>query len=73
MMLNSYGVHRVRQEQKKDLLRQVASWRLQRDAGLLWGMRARRTTCRLLCRLGRALVVLGEQLEPAGQPQLAAQ
>jgi hypothetical protein len=73
MLLNSYAVHRIRQEEKRDLLRQVARWRLLRDAGLLPGMLVKRSACRLLCQLGRALVALGEQLEQYGQPRLAAQ
>ena len=73
MMIDSYAAHRVRQEENNDLLRQAARWRLQRDAGLLWGVRAKRASCQLLCQLGRALVALGEQLEQVGQPRLAAQ
>ena len=44
---------------------------LLREAGLLYGARIKRSTCRLLCWLGRALVALGEQLEQLGQPQWA--
>jgi hypothetical protein len=73
MLMNSYGIHRFRQEQKKDMLRQAARWRLLRDAGLLWGTQARQSACRMLCWLGRALVALGEQLEQVGQLRPAAQ
>jgi len=72
MMMNSYAVHRIREEEKKDLLRQVDRWRLLRDAGLLPETVIKRSTCRLLCQLGRALVALGEQLEQYGEPRLAA-
>jgi hypothetical protein len=55
------------------MVREVARWRLRRDAGLIWQMQFKRSTCRILCRLGRALVVLGKQLEQYSQPRLAAQ
>jgi hypothetical protein len=73
MMVDGYTAHRVRREENNELLRQAARWRLRRDAGLTWGTEIKRTSCRLLCQLGRALVALGEQLEQNGQPRLAAQ
>ena len=72
MLMDGYTVHRVRQEQKKDQLRQAAQWRLLREAGLVRELQLRRSACWLLCQLGRALVSLGEQLEQIGQPRLAA-
>ena len=72
MLMDGYTVHRVRQEQKKDQLRQATRWRLLREAGLVREMRIKRSACWLLCQLGRALVSLGEQLEQIGQPRLAA-
>lgn len=73
MLLNSDAVHRIRQEERKDLLRQAARWRLLRDAELLPEMWIKRSACRLLCQIGRALIALGKQLEQYDQPQLAAQ
>ena len=72
MLMNGYTVHRVRQEEKKDQLRQAARWRLLREAGLVHELQIKRSACWLLCRLGRALVSLGKQLEQVGQPRLAA-
>jgi hypothetical protein len=65
-------MHRVRREEQKDQLRQAARWRLLREAGLVREPGIKQSACWLLCRLGRALVALGEQLERAGQPRLAA-
>lgn len=73
MLMDGYVIHRVRQEEKKDQLRQAAQWRLLREAGLVRGLQLGRSACWLLCQLGRALVALGEQLEQVGQPRLAAQ
>ena len=73
MWMDGDVVHRVRREENKDQLRQAARWRLLREAGLVHELQLKRSACRLLCQLGRALVALGEQLEQAGQPRLAAQ
>jgi len=72
MLMDGYTVHRVRQEQKKDQLRQAAQWRLLHKAGLVRELQIKRSACWLLCQLGRVLVSLGEQLEQIGQPRLAA-
>jgi hypothetical protein len=73
MMMHDYAVHRIRQEENKDQLRQAARWRLLREAGLVREVQLKQSACWLICQLGRALVALGEQLEQAGQPRLAAQ
>lgn len=73
MLLDGYVVHQVRKEQKKDLLRQAERWRLLREAGLVCKISLKRSACWLLCKLGRALVAMGRQLEQYGQPRLAAQ
>ena len=73
MMMNDYVVHRVRQEQKRDQLRQAARWRLLREAGLVHAPQIRQSACWLLCQLGRAMVSLGERLEQYGEPSLVAQ
>lgn len=72
MMMNEYVMQRVKQEEKKDQLRQAAHWRLLREAGLVRAPQIRQTACWLLCQLGRALVSLGERLEQSAQPRLAA-
>ena len=73
MWMNGDVVYRVRREENQEQLRQAARWRLLREAGLVPGVQLKRSACRLLCQLGRALVALGEQLEQYGQPRLAAQ
>ena len=73
MWMNGEVVYRVRREENQDQLRQAARWRLLREAELVHGIQLKRSACRLLCQLGRALVALGEQLEQYGQPRLAAQ
>jgi hypothetical protein len=72
MLMDGFVIHRVRREEQKDQLRQAARWRLLRQAGLVRELRIKQSACWLLCRLGRALVAVGEQLEQAGQPRLAA-
>jgi hypothetical protein len=73
MMMDGYTAHRIRREENIELLRQASRWRLRRDAGLTWEAQIRRSSCRMLCQLGRALVALGEQLEQHGQPRLVTQ
>lgn len=58
-----YAAQNMYEEQAHDERREIATWRLLRDAGLLRRGLLGRAACAVICGVGAALVQAGEALQ----------
>jgi hypothetical protein len=63
MYPNYYAAQHVYEEQVQDEKREIAQWRLLREAGLVRRGPVSRAACWLVCGLGAALVRTGQTLQ----------
>ena len=70
MLFPDYKAERVAEEQSKDRLREAATRRMLRQAGLVQPGWVSCQVCRLLSHLGHLLVVLGKRLQRYAMPAI---